>query len=48
MRIPYEAPAVVDYGSIAEHTFTTPGGRFKGCTENCHNDKFTEPSGLSP
>ena len=42
----YRAPKVVDYGSIADHTFTTPGGH-KGCTTNCHIDKFNENSGLT-
>lgn len=40
----YEAPTIVDYGSIVEHTFTTPGGAVKGCTVNCHLDKFNEHS----
>jgi hypothetical protein len=39
----YEAPKVVDYGSIADHTFQTPGGE-KGCTSNCHLDMFDEQS----
>jgi hypothetical protein len=39
----YEAPKVVDYGSIADHTFTTPGGE-KGCQTNCHLDMFNEQS----
>jgi hypothetical protein len=43
----YVAPKVVDYGSIADHTFQTPGGE-KGCTVNCHIDSFNENSGLSP
>ena len=25
----YEKPAIVDFGSISEHTFTTPGGHSK-------------------
>jgi hypothetical protein len=33
MRLPYEAPKIVDFGSIADHTFLTPG---KG-------DKSNEP-----
>lgn len=41
----YEAPKVVDYGSIADHTFTTPGGE-KGCQTNCHLDTFNEQSAL--
>ena len=39
----YEAPAITDYGSIAEHTFLTPG-HAKGCTVNCHIDKWQESS----
>jgi hypothetical protein len=42
----YEAPKVVDYGSIADHTFQTPGGQ-KGCQTNCHIDSFSENSALS-
>jgi hypothetical protein len=42
----YEAPKVVDYGSIADHTFATPGGQ-KGCVTNCHIDNFGENSALS-
>jgi hypothetical protein len=41
----YERPEVTDFGSIADHTFLTPGG-LKGCTENCHLDSFTEQSAL--
>ncbi|MGZ3387864.1 MAG: hypothetical protein ACXVB5_23585 [Isosphaeraceae bacterium] len=42
----YETPVVTDLGSIADHTFTTPHGQVKGCTANCHLDKFTENSAL--
>jgi hypothetical protein len=42
----YEAPKVVDYGSIADHTFQTPGGE-KGCQTNCHLDMFDEQSALA-
>jgi hypothetical protein len=42
----YTKPAVVDLGTIADHTFTTPGGH-KGCTTNCHIDSFGEQSGLT-
>jgi len=46
-RKTYEAPQVIEYGSIADRTFQTPGN-FKGCQENCHLDPmFTEPSGLA-
>jgi hypothetical protein len=41
----YERPEVVDYGSIADHTFQTPGG-VKGCQVNCHTDSFNENSAL--
>jgi hypothetical protein len=43
--VTYEKPVVVDYGSIADHTFQTPGG-VKGCTVGCHLDSFTENSSL--
>jgi hypothetical protein len=46
MVIAYEAPEIVDYGSIADHTFTTPNGRVKGCTVNCHPDSFNEQSAI--
>jgi hypothetical protein len=42
----YERPEVMDFGSIADHTFATPGGNEKGCTANCHLDSFTENSAL--
>lgn len=41
----YEKPEVVDYGSIVDHTFQTPGG-VKGCQVNCHTDSFNENSEL--
>jgi hypothetical protein len=46
----YVKPTVVDYGSLRDNTFTTPGGAMKGCTEDCHQDMFMEPSGsgMSP
>jgi hypothetical protein len=47
----YEAPKVVDYGSIAEHTFTNAGGLVPGVGPKGKNpnpllvqDKFGEPS----
>jgi hypothetical protein len=45
-RMTYERPEVTDFGSIADHTFTTPGGNVKGCQANCHLDSFTENSAL--
>jgi hypothetical protein len=41
----YEKPSVVDYGSITDHTFQTPG-TIKGCQTNCHLDSFNENSSL--
>jgi hypothetical protein len=29
-RMKYEKPEVMDFGSISDHTFTTPGGSVKG------------------
>jgi hypothetical protein len=43
----YETPVVTDLGSIADHTFTTPGGSTKGCQANCHADSFNEQSALA-
>lgn len=43
MRLAYEAPEVVDYGSIAEHTFNNPGKGDKSA-EPLAPDKFNEPS----
>ena len=42
----YTKPEITDFGSIADHTFGTPGGNEKGCQVNCHLDKFTENSAL--
>jgi hypothetical protein len=39
----YERPQIIDYGSITDHTFKTPGGH-KGCHVNCHTDSFNELS----
>ena len=39
----YEAPRLVEYGSIGDRTFATPGGT-KGCTIDCHLDSFGENS----
>ncbi len=43
MRKAYASPKLVEYGRIADCTFTTPGG-VKGCTTNCHLDSFGEQS----
>ncbi len=44
MRKPYESPRLVDYGRIVDTTFATPHGQVKGCTVDCHIDKFGEQS----
>ena len=46
MKKTYSTPTLIDYGPIADHTFTTPGGRYKGCKAHCHMDKFSEPSAI--
>lgn len=38
----YQAPAVVDYGSIADHTFQTPGQGTKSSDTHFLTDKFNE------
>ncbi len=45
----YRIPLVVDYGSIAGHTYQTPGGNVKGGDNEDpnHLDKFCEWSGGS-
>ena len=44
----YKAPAITDFGSIASHTFATPGGNVKGGQEPmAHLDKFCELSGFT-
>lgn len=45
-RKAYQAPRLVEYGPIGDHTFATPNGNVKGCTTNCHLDSFTENSSL--
>jgi hypothetical protein len=42
----YEKPTLMEYGSIADRTFQTPGG-VKGCTTVCHIDTFGEQSAVS-
>ena len=46
MRKAYAPPKLVEYGRIADCTFTTPSGTVKGCTSNCHLDSFNENSAL--
>jgi len=43
----YQAPELIEYGPIGDHTFTTPHGQVKGCTTNCHTDNFNELSALA-
>lgn len=44
MQIPYEAPAIVDFGSIADHTFQTPGVGTKSSDTTFVQDKYAEYS----
>jgi len=44
MRKAYASPRLVEYGRIADCTFTTPNGNVKGCKTNCHFDSFNENS----
>lgn len=44
MQVPYEAPVIVDFGSIADHTFQTPGEGTKSGITTYVTDKFTEYS----
>ena len=43
MKMQYEAPAVIDYGSIADHTFDNPGKGDKAA-EVMETDKWGEYS----
>jgi hypothetical protein len=45
----YRTPKVVDYGSIAGHTYATPGGQVKGGENEDpnHLDMYCEWSGGS-
>lgn len=47
MRKAYAPPKLVEYGKIADCTFTTPNGQVKGCTSDCHLDSFNENSANS-
>ena len=44
MQIDYEAPAIVDFGSIADNTFQTPGKGTKSGITTYELDKFGEYS----
>jgi hypothetical protein len=46
MKKAYASPRLVEYGRIADCTFTTPGG-VKGCLTDCHLDSFGENSALT-
>ena len=41
MKVPYVAPTIVDYGSIADHTFNNPGKGDKSSTPMV-TDKYLE------
>jgi hypothetical protein len=44
MKIVYEAPAIEDFGSIADHTFQTPGKGTKSKDTTFITDKYHEYS----
>ena len=44
MVIDYEAPAIEDFGSIADHTFQTPGVGTKSADTSYLLDKWGEHS----
>jgi hypothetical protein len=57
MGMTYEAPRVIDYGSIAEHTFTrcegatgsdTPPKDFMICDHDNHGECSCANTGLTP
>lgn len=41
-QMKYEAPVVVDHGSISDHTFQTPGKGTKSGNTTFQTDKFQE------
>jgi hypothetical protein len=48
MRKIYKSPTLMQYGHIADHTFTTPGGHIKGSVGTIHVDNFGETVGRPP
>lgn len=38
----YEKPLVTDFGSVAAHTYTTPGAGTKSADTTFETDKFAE------
>lgn len=42
MKIAYDAPEIVDFGSIADHTFDNPGTGDKSPDTTLATDKFGE------
>jgi hypothetical protein len=42
MQMTYEAPEIEDFGSIADHTFQTPGQGTKSSDTTFETDKFHE------
>jgi hypothetical protein len=42
MKVTYEAPVIEDYGSIADHTFQTPGEGTKSSDTTFETDKYGE------
>ena len=44
MQITYEAPEIVDFGSIEDHTFDNPGKGDKSSDTTFETDKWAEYS----
>jgi hypothetical protein len=42
MKVEYEAPTIEDFGSIADHTFQTPGTGTKSSDTTFETDTFGE------
>ena len=45
MRKVYKPPTLIEYGPIADHTFTNPSGHIKGAVGTVHVDNFSETVG---
>ena len=41
----YQRPTLLEYGSIQDHTFTTPGGHVKNGQQHVNVDSFGELAG---
>jgi hypothetical protein len=48
MKKIYQPPTLIQYGHIADHTFTNPSGHIKGSVGTLHVDNFGETVGHNP